>query len=165
MKRQREHGATPHTSTSTAEAERCLSEKVFLEYKSAIVTSGFSNACFRMDEIKQQWTRTFRPKAPPAQLERAAQGRFLTTVLAKLGFGKGPSTHERKSQFGLRLKSGLREKPMCFAIRQQLKHSLAKSSWFLSGEVGTREGKRGCREKRKIHSVDQSLNIKTENVK
>lgn len=31
-------GITTHTSTSRAESEHCLSEKVFLEFKSAVVT-------------------------------------------------------------------------------------------------------------------------------
>lgn len=60
-----EHGATTHTFSSTAESQRCLSGKVFLEFKSTVVASGFRNACFRMDEIKQWWTWTFEPDPPP----------------------------------------------------------------------------------------------------
>ena len=56
-----------HTLTSTAESERCLSGKVFLEFKRTTVASGFRKACFQMDEIKQWWTWTSRPYTPPGQ--------------------------------------------------------------------------------------------------
>ena len=62
---------------SPAQLNQTLPRKVFLEFKSIIVASGFRNACFKMDEIKQWWTWTFRPYIPPGQFWREAQGRFF----------------------------------------------------------------------------------------
>lgn len=102
-----------YTFTSAAESE-AVKKSIFRIQKYHCCKSGFRNACFKMDEIKQWWTWTFTPYIPPGQLCREAQSRFLKTVLARLEVDQAPSAYEQKSQVGLRLTPSFPANPGLF---------------------------------------------------